>query len=284
MKITKTPLDVAGITIGAAGARSSTTTRTRTNQPGVTPVLLAGYTLVMWLFTPCVRGDITLTTVVFFAGTNGANPWTGVVQGSDSNFYGTTFDGGPAQAGTVFKVTPDGKLTTLHSFTAGNDGDLPACGLARGVDGNLYGTSGFDGAQGHGAVFQITPDGAFSVVGPVPATVSLDSGDDLNCVVQGTNGSLYVTVSALSGYNDYGSIFEMALDGTVKTLYSFTGGGDGDEPSYAGLVQATDGNFYGATSYGGAFQFAFTNVAGASFTVLAITNVLLALSNWTVLG
>jgi uncharacterized repeat protein (TIGR03803 family) len=214
--------------------------------------LSAACILVVWLVTPCVRADVTLTTLVSLAGTNGSHPYAGLVQGSDGNFYGTSFDGGPTQGGTVFKVTPDGTLTTLYSFNAGNEGDLPACGLARGSGGNLYGTSGFDGAQGHGAVFQIAPDGAFSIIGPVPATVSLDSGDGLNSVVQGTNGSLYVTAGALSGYNDYGSIFEMALDGTFKTLYSFTGGGDGDEPSYAGLVQGTDGNFYGATSYGGA--------------------------------
>src|SRR6266446_2243384 len=110
------------------------------NDPKTKTLLSAAGTLLVWLIIPHARADITLTTLVSFAGANGSFPYAGLVQGSDGNFYGTTFTGGTKDEGTAFKVRPDGTLETLHSFTGGSEGLLPACGLAQGSDGNFYGT------------------------------------------------------------------------------------------------------------------------------------------------
>jgi len=115
-----------------------------------------------------------LTTLHSFAnGSDGANPYAGLIQGTDGNFYGTTAWGGaypPNFAGVVFKITPSGALTPLHSFT-GADGGVPYAGLIQGKDGNFYGTTPF-GGNNSGVVFKITPQGvltdlyAFSAINP----------------------------------------------------------------------------------------------------------------------
>ena len=73
---------------------------------------------------------------------DGANPQAGLVQGSDGNFYGTTYRRRHEQlAGTVFKISTNGVLTSLYSFTGTNDGANPQAGLVQGSDGNFYGTT-----------------------------------------------------------------------------------------------------------------------------------------------
>ena len=110
----------------------------------------------------------TLTTLVNFAGANGANPQSSLIQGTDGNFYGTTPDGGDLSkcssfgCGTVFKITPGGTLTTLYSFCAQTnctDGADPLGGLVQATDGNFYGTTSAGGTRGDGTVFKITPSG-----------------------------------------------------------------------------------------------------------------------------
>src|SRR5271169_1185659 len=93
----------------------------------------------------------TLTTLHSFAGqpNDGANPDAGLVQGSDGNFYGTTYSGGANNKGTVFTITPNGTVTILHSFT-GSDGREPTAGLIQASDGGFYGTTSFDGTGGPG--------------------------------------------------------------------------------------------------------------------------------------
>ena len=81
----------------------------------------------------------------------GAYPLAGLVQATDGNFYGSTYEGGSSATctngcGTVFKITPSGKLTTLHSFD-GTDGDEPTAGLVQDTNGNFYGTTYGGGAN-----------------------------------------------------------------------------------------------------------------------------------------
>src|SRR5664279_4294767 len=87
-----------------------------------------------------------------FAGGDGSSPQT-LVQGRDGNFYGTTSSEGTSGNGAVFKITPTGTLTTLHSF-AGSDGSDPQAGLVQGTDGNFYGTTSYGGTGGNGTVFR----------------------------------------------------------------------------------------------------------------------------------
>jgi uncharacterized repeat protein (TIGR03803 family) len=85
-------------------------------------------------------------------------------EGTDGNFYGTTFYGGTNNQGVVYKITPAGKITLLHTFT-GSDGANPAGILLQGSDGNFYGTTYNGGASGaNGTVFKITPAGVLTVL------------------------------------------------------------------------------------------------------------------------
>ncbi len=107
------------------------------------------------------------TTLVEFNGTDGSYCAGGLVQGSDGNFYGTTAGGGasgsPTGGGTVFKMTPNGVVTTLVSFNGAN-GCSPQAPVIEGTDGNLYGTTTYGGPDGGGTVFQITTNGTLTTL------------------------------------------------------------------------------------------------------------------------
>jgi uncharacterized repeat protein (TIGR03803 family) len=195
----------------------------------------------------------TLTTLVSFCATNGSYPLAGLVQASDGNFYGTTEYGGTnGNYGTVFEMTPAGVLTTLVSLN-GNDGSYPAAALVQGSDGNFYGTTASGGASGMGTVFKITSSGVLTTLVSFSNT---DGSVPLVGLIQGTNGNFYGTtfqggdfVGGLFGNTGIGTVFEMTPAGMLTTLVEFSGG-DGAN-SAGGLVQGTDGNFYGTTSIGG---------------------------------
>ena len=107
----------------------------------------------------------TLTTLYNFSGgADGSDPKASLVQGTDGNFYGTTSLRGASNAGTVFKITPGGTLTTLYTFSGRTDGAAPSAGLIQATDGNFYGTAPLGGANGLGTVFKITPGGALSTL------------------------------------------------------------------------------------------------------------------------
>ena len=105
----------------------------------------------------------SLRTLLPLGGSNGSYCFSGLVQGSDGNFYGTTTGGGAGGGGTVFKITPAGTLTTLVAFK-GSDGRSPQASLIQGSDGNFYGTTKYGGAGGGGTVFQMTPAGTLKTL------------------------------------------------------------------------------------------------------------------------
>jgi uncharacterized repeat protein (TIGR03803 family) len=189
---------------------------------------------------------------------DGENPFAGLIQGIDGNLYGTTFGGGsPKGFGTVFKITPSGMLTTLHSFcTQGGcpDGQFPQTGLVQATNGNLYGTTIAGGAYGDGTIFKITPSGMLTTLYNVCSENGCPDGNYLIAgLIQATDGNLY-GVMDVGGANGSGTIFKITLSGTLTTLYNFcsqNGCPDGQYPG-GGLVQATDGNLYGTTDDGGA--------------------------------
>src|SRR5438034_10894712 len=101
-----------------------------------------------------VRFDITHA----FAAPGPVRPFAPLVQGLDGNFYGTTFDGGAGNKGTIFKMTSGGSITFLHSFVDdGTDGTNPYGGLIQATDGNFYGTTFVGGFNGSGTVYKMTP-------------------------------------------------------------------------------------------------------------------------------
>jgi uncharacterized repeat protein (TIGR03803 family) len=101
----------------------------------------------------------TLTTLYSFCSkgdcTDGEYTYTTSIQGTDGNFYGTTYLGGSKELGTVFKITPSGTVTTLHTF-GGPDGSQPLAGLVQATNGDFYGTTYVGGSEGKGEVFKIT--------------------------------------------------------------------------------------------------------------------------------
>jgi uncharacterized repeat protein (TIGR03803 family) len=171
---------------------------------------------------------------------------SGLVQGNDGNFYGTTGYGGENDYGTVFRITPSGKLTTIYSFGI-TGGYYPAAGLIQGTDGNFYGTTFNGGTEGEGTVFMITPGGALTTL---HSFHGMDGSSPEAALVEGANGKFYGTTSFGGTYGNYGTVFSVTAGGELKTLHRFDGK-DGDDIT-AGLVQGTDGNFYGASFAGGA--------------------------------
>jgi uncharacterized repeat protein (TIGR03803 family) len=199
----------------------------------------------------------TLTTLYQFCTltscTDGANPYGSLVQGTDGNFYGTTIYGGANNNGTVFKITPTGTLTTLHSFALISDGAYPWAGLIQASDGNFYGTTTAGGIHIFGTVFKITPAGALTDLYNFCSQASCtDGANPYAPLVQGTDGNLYGTTTQGGNTTYVGTVFKITTSGSLTTIHTFCTlqhCADGEQP-FARLIQAHDGNFYGTTTSG----------------------------------
>jgi uncharacterized repeat protein (TIGR03803 family) len=191
----------------------------------------------------------TLTTLHAFNGTDGGNSTAGLILATDGNFYGTTSRGtGAASDGTVFRITPSGTLTTLHTFCSQSgcaDGSVPEGGLIQATDGNLYGTTS------DGKVFKITLSGTLTTLGVLV-------GGSAAALVQGSDGNFYGTTvhggaNSCIGFGGHrvtcGTVFQITPTGTVTTLVNLSAT-TGFNP-VSSLIQATDGNFYGTAELGG---------------------------------
>jgi uncharacterized repeat protein (TIGR03803 family) len=236
------------------------------NRCGAALALAAGLVLPVIMTQPAQAQ--TFTTLASFNYTNGADPWyAALVQATDGNLYGTTYDGGAYGKGVVFRISTGGALTTVYSFCAQSnctDGSYPYAGLIEATDGNLYGTTYSGGANNFGTVFQVSLSGTFTTLHSFAG--SDDGTGPIGPLVQGTDGNLYGTTWGVTG-NDLGTIFKITLSGTLTTLYGFAPGDDGHP--YAGLLQASDGNFYGTTNGGGtAHGTVFQITPGGTFTTL----------------
>jgi uncharacterized repeat protein (TIGR03803 family) len=193
-------------------------------------------------------------TVLYSFGSSAADgyePQAALTKGSDGNFYGTTLNGGANAPGygTVFKITPAGAYTSLYSFAASSaDGENPFAGLILGTDGNFYGTTRLGGTSGGGTVFKITPAGVETVLWSFGGTG--DGSEPYANMVQGSDGNFYGTTYK-GGANNEGTIFELTPAGVETVVHSFGSSGDGTYPFYSGLIQGTNGSFYGTTSAGG---------------------------------
>jgi uncharacterized repeat protein (TIGR03803 family) len=185
----------------------------------------------------------------FSGGTDGAYPIAGLVFDKKGSLYGTTWVGGASSGGTVFKVTPSGKETVLHSFTGNPDGAYPfSSTLVFDTKGNVYGTTNAGGIN-VGTVFKVTPSGKETVL--YSFTGGADASGPQAGLVFDKKGNLYGTTYA-GGALNAGTVFKVTPSGKETMLYSFTGGADGLGPK-AGLVFDKKGNLYGTTDQGGAF-------------------------------
>jgi len=175
----------------------------------------------------------------------GRYPYDDLVLGSDGSFYGTTYQGGTSGNGTVFKVTASGTLTTLVSFN-GTDGRYPEAGLVEGSDGAFYGTTSRGGASDHGTVFKITTAGVHHVL----HSFNTPSGRYPQArLILGSDGNFYGTTYQGGASGSNGTVFRITTAGVHSVLHNFNNN-NGRYP-WAGLVEGSDGVFYGTTANGG---------------------------------
>jgi len=189
----------------------------------------------------------SFTTLYRFSGSDGDHPMGRLVQGLDSSLYGVTDEGGGL--GTVFRITPTGVFTNLHTFD-GTDGMFPEGGLILASDGGFYGTTYGGGPSNDGTLFRIAPTGRFTTLHHFNSTANQPYSE----LVQGSDRNLYGTTYYGGDQNcDYpegcGSIYRFGTDGSFTILHNFESA-DGQFPM-AGLVQATNGVFYGMVPEGG---------------------------------
>jgi uncharacterized repeat protein (TIGR03803 family) len=178
---------------------------------------------------------------------DGSGSRTGLVQGSDGNFYGTAGGGNATANGVIYKLSTSGSYSLLYTFclTANcPDGAGPEGPLVENSDGNFYGVTAQGGAHGSGTVFKVTPGGTLTTL--YSFTGGADGATPLGALVVGSDGNLYGTTE-LGGSGGFGSVYRITTAGAFTSLHSFTDG-SGDANPYSGLVQASDGQFYGTTS------------------------------------
>lgn len=197
-----------------------------------------------------------------FRGTDGANPYAGLIFDADGNLYGTTVYGGSSDCsggcGTVFELTQkaggDWIVKVLHRFN-GRDGASPQASLVFDAKGNLYGTTLSGGAYHVGTVFELTPTESGGWKEKILHSFNGKDGFfPYSNLIFDTSGNLYGT-TYYGGRNGYGTVFELTPDAgggwKEKILHSFYGNGkDGFFP-YASLIFDNSGNLYGTTSQGG---------------------------------
>ena len=199
----------------------------------------------------------------FTRGDDGGEPVAGLIQASDGYFYGTTYYGGTSDSGTIFRADSSGNLTTLYSFSGGDDGFGPDAPLIQATDGNFYSTAIGGGnlsceiwpVTGCGTIFRIDSSGNLTTLysfsggtdgaNPIEALLQVDDGSFYGTTVFGGDASCSV-----SGYLGCGSIFKIDTAGNFTVLHDFSGGAEGGVPISA-LIQATDGDFYGTATAGG---------------------------------
>jgi uncharacterized repeat protein (TIGR03803 family) len=243
---------VGGLTLGTDGNFYGTTIEGGTYSLGT-----------IFRMTP----DGTVTTLYSFKGqADGSGPTAPPIQGFDGSFYGTAAGGSTASdLGSVYRITSSGKFTVLHTF-AGSDGANPYAPLVQGLDSGLYGTTAFGGSHGEGTIFRAASSGEYRVLfnfdgthGRNPATLLIRAGD----------GYLYGDTT-YGGSADSGVVFRITAAGSLTVLHNISEGSNEGRNQAGGLMQATNGDFYGTNNLGGAFGWGvlFRMTPTGAFSVL----------------
>jgi len=195
-------------------------------------------------FTPATGLTVLYT---FTGGPDGGEPFDSALYiDPDGNLFGTTmFDGGRISLGVVFKLTPDGTETVLHTFLGGSDGAHPKGSLISDGRGNLYGVTASGENLHGGTVFRISETGHLT---ELHTFLGSDGFDPEPGLAMDASGSLYGVTFSGGGSND-GVVFEITAYGTESVLHSFSGS-DGTTP-YSGPIIDPHGTLYGTTGFGG---------------------------------
>ncbi|HEY3974302.1 MAG TPA: choice-of-anchor tandem repeat GloVer-containing protein [Candidatus Sulfotelmatobacter sp.] len=212
---------------------------------------------VVFLPTLAAAQTYTYSTLADFPATEGPFAAVSLIIDAEGNLYGTSRYGGiygtDGGDGTVYKVTPAGVVTVLHSFGNGNDGKSPIGTLTRDAKGNIYGTTIAGGAHGTGTIFRLSPSGVERVLYsfPNPGQIySLPAGG----VTLDSTGNIYgYAYDYIQFYSDGGNIFELTPQGVFSILYNWCKGQCSAEPNspVGQLVPNSAGGFFGATVGGG---------------------------------
>jgi uncharacterized repeat protein (TIGR03803 family) len=177
------------------------------------------------------KGSGMPTVLTQFNSANGANPYGRVTFDAAGNLYGTTYYGGAKDVGTVFELTKSSSyntLTTLASFD-GTNGANPKTNLTFDAAGNLYGTTYSGGANGTGAVFELTKGSNYRTFTTLASFDGTNGANPTAGVTLDAAGNLYGTTYYGGAHGD-GAVFEIArCSGTITALASFDGT-DGSNP------------------------------------------------------
>lgn len=219
-----------------------------------------------------------------------ARPNTGLTLGPDGSFYGAGLINGYSTAAALFRLSADGQLTNLYTFSYPNPYAYYANRLAIGHDGNIYGTASAlastDVSQspsvGKGFLFRMTPNGVITFLATFWGTNDGTGGGPLGTVIQSSDGSLLGTTlsggtSSVRPQYGLGTIFQFRTEGIYSGLLSFSFDGTNGYAPRGGLIQATDGNFYGTTSdnasyYSGSTRGTIFRISPKGFTTLYTFN------------
>jgi len=187
----------------------------------------------------------------FTGGSDGVDPVGGLLLDKAGNLYGTTSQGGTSKCGVLFKLSPQGKETILHTFTgAANDGKYPTyTSPLMDAEGNLYGVTEEGGSAQGGVVYKLSKSHKFTILH------SFAGGTNDGCNVLGKPfrdkyGSIYGTTSSC-GTSSLGTVWKLTKNGEETLLHSFAGGTSDGEYPLAGVIEDTNGNLYGSTETGG---------------------------------
>ena len=153
-----------------------------------------------------------ITPLVSFGYTNGGVPVAGLVQDTDGTFYGTTYYGGTNGVGSVFKMTADGALTSLYSFSGDTDGSNPFGGIILSRDGNLYGTTAGGGTYGSGTVFRMATDGTLVTLAQFD---NYQGANPQGILLQGADGNIYGTTPS-GGQANEGAIYRLTINSPLQ--------------------------------------------------------------------
>ena len=191
----------------------------------------------------------TLSYLADFDGTNGLQPFGGVTQATDRNFYGTTTNGGGHGYGNVYRITPGGEITSIYDFCKRPncaDGTTPESAPVLGSDGNLYGTTtGID--YGNGTVYKMTLSGELTTLYTFCSLAECADGSVPNGLMQASDCNFYGTTFS-GGNSNAGTIFKITPAGQFTSLYSFcslANCADGNTP-VSPPIEGSDGGLYGA--------------------------------------
>jgi uncharacterized repeat protein (TIGR03803 family) len=196
----------------------------------------------------------------FTGGVDGSSASAGrLILDHAGNLYGVTTVGGANGQGVAFKLhrseTGAWILKPLHAFKGQSDGAFPYGGLIFDKSGNLYGTTYYGGANNVGTVYKLTPgDDSWTETVLYSFKGAPDGSSPSSALISDAAGNLYGTTVDGGTAGGHGVIFRLAprRDGTwtESVAYRFPGH-PGASSAYNGMVAGSEGNFYGATKYGG---------------------------------